>query len=116
MQDHRPDNDFRKSYRSRNTCVIVLVSKDHSKTDILYSEEVDFSNLKLQKWLREDIKDQVIQRASFVLPRRMHELENMHQLFAQGVKVKPLRKGVLGQCTHTNYITLSPISSYFPKS
>lgn len=115
MQDHRTDNDFRKSYRTRNTCVIVLVSKDHSKTDILYSEEVDFSNLKLQKWLRENIKDQVIQRASLVLPQRMHELENKHQLFAHGVKVKPLRKGVLGQCTHTNYITLSPIIVIFPQ-
>ena len=95
--------------------MIILNSEDHSKTDILYSVAVDFQNLKLQKWLRENIKEQIIVRASIVLPQRMHELEAKHQLFAKGVSVKPLRKGVLGQCTHTNFITLSPIIAILPK-
>ena len=50
-----------------------------------------------------------------MLPQRMHELEIEHQLFAKGVDVKPLRKGVLGQCTHNNFITLSPIIAIIPK-
>lgn len=94
---------------------MILNSEDHSKTDILYSAAVDFHNIKLQKWLRESIKEQIIFRASIVLPRRMHELEAEHQLFAKGASVKPLRKGVLGQCTHTNFITLSPIIAIIPK-
>ena len=94
---------------------MMLNSEDHSKTDILYSATVDFHNMKLQKWLRENIKEQIIIRASIVLPRRMHELEAKHQLFAKGVDVKPLRKGALGQCTHNNFITLSPIIAILPK-
>lgn len=115
FQDQRKESPFRKVYRTKTTCVIILNSEDHSKTDILYSVAVDFQNLKLQKWLRENIKEQIIVRASIVLPRRMHELEAKHQLFAKGVSVKPLRKGVLGQCTHTNFITLSPIIAIIPK-
>lgn len=115
FQDQRKESPFRKVYRTKTTCVIILNSESHSKTDILYSIAVDFQNLKLQKWLRENIKEQIIVRASMVLPQRMHELETKHQLFAKGVDVKPLRKGVLGQCTHTNFITLSPVIAILPK-
>lgn len=53
-------------------------------------------------------------RANDVLPQRLHELELQKQLFSKGVSVKKLRKGVLGQCTHTNYISFSPIIVIFP--
>lgn len=112
--DFRKETNYRKVYRTRNMCVILLSNETRSKIDILYSDTVDFHNLRLQKWLRLNIKDQIIHRASIILPQRLHELETAHQLFSKGVMVKPLRKGVLGQCTHTNYITLSPIIVIFP--
>ena len=67
-----------------------------------------------KKWLRETIRDHIVQRAKKVLPQRLHELESLHNLYANGIVVKKLRKGILGQCTHSNYIRLSPIIVIFP--
>lgn len=112
--DCREDSLFRKTFRSKNSVATLIINEIHSKVDILYSEQTDFENLKLQKWFRENIKEQIIMRANDVLPQRLHELELQKQLFSKGVSVKKLRKGVLGQCTHTNYISFSPIIVIFP--
>lgn len=70
--------------------------------------------MRLQKWLRETIRDHIVLRAKDVLPKRLQELESLHGLHSNGVSVKKLRKGILGQCTHSNYIYLSPIIAIFP--
>ena len=70
--------------------------------------------MRLQKWLRETIRDHIVLRAKDVLPKRLYELESLHGLHSNGVTVKKLRKGILGQCTHSNYIYLSPIIAIFP--
>lgn len=112
--DFRNDSLFRKTFRSKDNVSTLIVNEAHSKVDILYSEKTDFQNLRLQKWFRENIKEQIVMRANDVLPHRLHELELQKQLFSKGVSVKKLRKGVLGQCTHTNYISFSPIIVIFP--
>lgn len=110
----REDSLLRKTFRSKDTVATLIINETHSKVDILYSEKTDFQNLRLQKWFRENIKEQIIMRANNVLPHRLHELEQQKQLFSKGVSVKKLRKGVLGQCSHTNYISFSPMIVIFP--
>ena len=96
------------------TCVHLVHSEDYSRLFILYHESQQFENLRLQKWLRENIRDTITARASIALPKRLHDLEEKHQLYAQSVTVKKLRKGILGQCTFDNHICLSPLIVIFP--
>ena len=90
-------------------CIHAIVREGNSGLDFLYTNQTKFENIRVQKWLRETIRDHIVQRAKKVLPQRLHELESLHNLYANGIVVKKLRKGILGQCTHSNYIRLSPI-------
>ena len=94
--------------------VHAIVRDDNSGLDLLYTDQTRFENMRLQKWLRETIRDHIVLRAKDVLPKRLYELESLHGLHSNGVAVKKLRKGILGQCTHSNYIYLSPIIAIFP--
>ena len=77
--------------------------------------DVDFTNIRLQKWLRENIRNAIVERAKIVLPQRLHELETRHQLYAKCVIVKKLRKGTLGRCSVYKQIWLSPLIVIFPQ-
>ena len=57
-----------------------------------------------------------MERAKIVLPKRLHELENKHQLYAKCVIVKKLRKGTLGRCSVYRQIWLSPLIVIFPQA
>ena len=87
------DHPRRKTYLAGTTCIHLIHSEDYSRLYILYYEGQNFENLRLQKWLRESIRDTITARAAIALPLRLHELENKHQLWAKGVTVKKLRKG-----------------------
>ena len=104
----------RLMYGIETNCVHVIVRDGNTGLDILYTDQTKFENMRLQKWLRETIRDHIVLRAKDVLPKRLHELESLHGLHSNGVAVKKLRKGILGQCTHSNYIYLSPIIAIFP--
>lgn len=95
-------------------CIHVIVREGNSGLDFLYTNQTKFENIRVQKWLRETIRDHIVQRAKKVLPQMLHELESLHNLYANGIVVKKLRKGILGQCTLSNYIRLSPIIVIFP--
>lgn len=104
----------RLMYGVGTNSVHAIVRDDNSGLDLLYTVQTRFENMRLQKWLRETIRDRIVLRAKDVLPKRLHELESLHGLHSNGVAVKKLRKGILGQCTHSNYIYLSPIIAIFP--
>ena len=101
-------------YGYGTNCIHAIVREGNSGLDFLYTNQTKFENIRIQKWLRETIRDHIVLRAKKVLPQRLHELESLHNLYANGIVVKKLRKGVLGQCTHSNYIRLSPIIVIFP--
>ena len=44
-------------YKAGSNCVCLLHSRDFSIVHILYSDDVDFTNIRLQKWLRENIRN-----------------------------------------------------------
>ena len=104
----------RLMYGIGTNCVHVIVRDGNIGLDMLYTDQTIFENMRLQKWLRETIRDHIVLRAKDVLPKRLHELEYLHGLKSNGIAVKKLRKGILGQCTHSNYIYLSPIIAIFP--
>ena len=109
------EQEQRMVYRTSYTCVHILYKTDFSVLHILYSDDINFENIRLQKWLRVTIRDALMKRARIVLPKRLHELENKHQLWAKSVTVKKLRKGVLGQCSAYKQIWLSPLNVIFPQ-
>ena len=85
-------------YQTKKNLMMIVLRDDHSGLDLIYSDFTQFDNLRLQSWLRVNIRDQIIKRANEVLPQRFYEIEAIKQIKAKGVRVKKLRKGVLGQC------------------
>ena len=104
-----------KVYGSGLNCLHVAVKMDNKGLDILYTSVTKFENMRLQKWIREIIRDSIVRRAELVLPARTHELEKEHDLYARKVLVKKLRGRILGQCSHDNVISMSPLNVIFPK-
>lgn len=65
-------------------------------------------SLNNQKWLREIIRDEIILRAKIVLPPRLRELEQKHNLHGNRVFIKKLRGNIMGCCSIYNDISLIP--------
>ena len=85
-------------YQTKKNLMMIMLRDDHSGLDLLYSESTQFENLRLQSWLRINIRDQIIIRAKEVLPQRFHEIEAIKHIKAKDVRVRKLRKRILGQC------------------
>ena len=101
-------------YQNQKNLMMMMLRDNHSGLDLLYSENTQFENLRLQSWLRINIRDQIVIRAEEVLPQRFHQIETIKHIKAKGVRVKKLRKGVLGQCNSFKIISLSPLLVIFP--
>jgi predicted metal-dependent hydrolase len=101
-------------YQTKKNLIMIVLRNDHSGLDLIYSDSTQFDNLRLQSWLRINMRDQIVKRANEVLPQRFHEIETIKQIKAKGVRVKKLRKGVLGQCNSFKIISLSPVLVIFP--
>ena len=101
-------------YQTKKNLMMIMLRDDHSGLDLLYSESTQFENLRLQSWLRINIRDQIVIRAKEVLPQRFHEIETIKHIKAKDVRVRKLRKGVLGQCNAFKIISLSPVLVIFP--
>ena len=108
-------HERRMTYRTGSICLHILYEEDFSVQHFLYSDDINFVNIRLQKWLRVSIRDAVMERARIFLPKRLHELEEEKQLWAKTVTVKKLRKGVLGRCSIYKQIWLSPLIVIFPQ-
>ena len=87
----------RKVYQTTTQCVVCMIKHD-----------TKFDNLRLQKWLREIIRDEIILRAKIVLPPRLRELEQKHNLHGNRVFIKKLRGNIMGCCSIYNDISLIP--------
>lgn len=98
----------RKVYQTSTQCVVCMINPDHSSLDIVYADNTKFDNLRLQKWLREIIRDEIILRAKIVLPSRLRELERKNNLYGNRVFVKKLRGNTMGCCSVYNDISLIP--------
>ena len=110
---HSPINvPDRFVYQDKN-CVELLVQYHDGLLDMIYHDATDFETKKIQKWLRELMRDTILRVAKKVLPARVKYWENMKGVHGTGVTVKRLRKNVLGQCSFSNHITLQPFLVIF---
>ena len=98
----------RKVYQTSTQCVVCMLYPDHDSLDIVYADNTNFDNLRLQKWLRETIRDEITARAKMVLPPRLRELEQKHNLHGNRVFIKKLRGNIMGCCSVYNDISLMP--------
>ena len=93
---------------------IELMSEYHdSQLHIIYSPVTDFDTPGIQKWLRLLLKDVITSRAREILPARVRYWEQQKGIHGTGVKIKKLRKNVLGCCTGNNEIHLPPFLVIF---
>lgn len=104
-----------RRYAHKSGIIEIVTEKDFAGATFLYTDNVDFRNMRIQCWLRHTLRDLIIERANIILPRRLHDLEKQKNLFAGRVNVNKLRKGVLGQCKYVSKeITLSPLILLYP--
>lgn len=94
-------------------CVDLLAQYHNGILDMIYHDSTDFETKKIQKWLRELMRDTILRVAKVILPARVRYWENIKGLHGTGVTVKRLRKNVLGQCSSSNHITLQPFLVIF---
>ena len=99
-------------FQDKNS-VELLVQYHDGILDMIYHDSTDFETRKIQKWLRELMRDTILRIAKVVLPARVKYWENMKGLHGSGVTVKRLRKNVLGYCTFNNHIALQPFLVIF---
>lgn len=93
---------------------VVLLAQYHNEIlDMIYHDSTDFETKKIQKWLRELMRDTILRVAKVILPARVRYWENLKGLHGTGVTVRRLRKNVLGQCSYSNHITLQPFLVIF---
>lgn len=98
----------------KNDVAVEVISEFHgSQLDIIYSPLTDFDTPRVQKWLRELMRDVITARAREILPARVKYWETLKGVHGKGVKVKKLRKNVLGCCTGDNEIHLPPFLVIF---
>lgn len=93
--------------------VVLLAQYHNGILDMIYHDSTDFETKKIQKWLRELMRDTILRVAKVILPARVKYWENIKGLHGTGVTVKRLRKNVLGQCSYSNHITLQPFLVIF---
>ena len=84
--------------------VELLVQYHDGILDIIYHDSTDFETRKIQKWLRELMRDTILRIAKVVLPDRVKYWENMKGLHGSGVTIKRLRN---------NHIALQPFLVIF---
>lgn len=89
-----------------NATVELLAQYHDGILDMIYHDATDFESKKIQKWLRELMRDIILRVARIELPARVKYLENLKGLRGTGVTIRRLRKNVLGQCSYSNHITL----------
>lgn len=101
-------SDLQNIYRAGSICSLIAI-RNNQQLHIIYSEQTEWDNRRLQNWIRITIRDYIISIANQVLPIRLHYWENEKNLYARQVKVKKLRKTTLGLCYHQEKIIyLSP--------
>lgn len=71
-------------YQDKNS-VELLVQYHDGIMDMIYHDFTDFETRKIQKWLRELMRDTILRIAKVVLPARVKYWENMKGLHGSGV-------------------------------
>lgn len=99
-------------YTAKGEAILLVLHHD-GVLDMIYHDKTHFEDRKVQKWLRELMRDTILRMAKEVLPERVRYWENLKGIHGTGVSVKRLRKNVLGYCTFHNHITLQPFLVIF---
>ena len=57
-----------KVYQMNIQSVVCMIKPNHSSLGIVYADNTKFDNLRLQKWLRETIREEIIPRVNNEVP------------------------------------------------
>lgn len=94
----------------------IMTEKTDNELTIYFSEQTDFNYLKIQYWLRRQLKSFIEIVACNELPKRFWILAAERKLNPKGVTVRKLRSNTLGLCSYVyKTIKLSPKIVLFPQ-
>lgn len=93
--------------------VEIIGQYNDGRLDMIYHENTDFEDIRLQKKLRDMMKGIILELAQKILPARVRYWEGQKGMRGNGVTVKPLRRDTLGYCTYDNRIALQPFLIIF---
>ncbi len=104
----------RSIYTKGNQCLIMAQVSD-KRIDFYYCHDTKFDNRNIQSWLRNIIKNKILDLANVELPKRLHYWEKEKNLYARQVIIKKLkRRNIWGQCSIYKQIFLPPKIVVFP--
>ena len=90
----------------------IWAQYSEAQLDLIYCTATDFESKEIQKWLRELLRDVILNTAKQILSQKVKCGENLKGLKGSGVTIRRLRKNILGQCSHSNHITLQPFPDF----
>lgn len=91
----------------------VIVQYSPGRADLIYHPLTRFDSTTVQNNLRRIIGDIITLRANEILPARVKYWEDLKGIHGKGVRIKKMRKNILGCCTHDNEIHLPPFLVIF---
>ena len=90
--------ECRMIYKAGSNCVCLLHSKDFSIVHILYSDDADFTNIRLQKWLRENIRNAIMKGTKTNARNAIRDSDRL--------KVVTILKGIFPNARHRIFYTI----------
>ena len=106
------DREGRSVFRYRGVPQVV-VQNSSGLMDFYYHSGTDFDVRGIQKWLRETIRERIMELACDMLPRRVKYWEDATGLHGTGVTVKHMRRNVYACCSSERHITIQPFLVLF---
>ena len=104
----------RSIYTKGDRCMI-MAQVNEKRIDFYYCRDTKFDNRNIQSWLRNIIKNKILDLANIELPKRLHYWEKEKNLYARQVIIKKLkRRNIWGQCSIYKQIFLPPKIVVFP--
>lgn len=94
---------------------MIMAQVNEKRIDFYYCHDTKFDNRNIQSWLRNIIKNKILDLANIELPKRLHYWEKEKNLYARQVIIKKLkRRNIWGQCSIYKQIFLPPKIVVFP--
>lgn len=85
----------RSIYTKGDRCMI-MAQVNEKRIDFYYCHDTKFDNRNIQSWLRNIIKNKILDLANIELPKRLHYWEKEKNLYARQVIIKNWREGTYG--------------------
>lgn len=106
-------NDILHLHLAQGTRKEFLSQSQPGESLIIYPPHTDFDDPRLQEWLQRALERALRQQAAWLLPQRLRQLAEQHQLPFNNCKIN-VSKGRWGSCSAQKNINLSCYTAALP--